>query len=150
MKQRFETFVMAIASISRSLQKLKSAEMADLGLKGNHVMCLYQLQQNDQGLTATQLSEFCEEDKAAISRTVADLREQGLVSILEDGSKRYGRRIRLTDRGRQVSEVMDEKIISAVKAATQGYSDQEREVFIRVLLLVDENLQAACVEEENK
>ena len=150
MKQRFETFVMAIASISRSLQKLKSAEMADLGLKGNHVMCLYQLQQNDQGLTATQLAEFCEEDKAAISRTVADLREQGLVSILEDGSKRYGRRIRLTDQGRQVSAVMDEKIIGAVKAATQGYSDQEREVFIRVLLLVDENLQAACAEEEKK
>ena len=150
MKQRFETFVTAISSISRSLQRLKSMEMADLGLKGTHVMCLYQLQQHEEGLTSSQLCQLCDEDKAAISRTVSELKGLELICIPEETEKRYRKRILLTDQGRQVTARMDRKIVDAVTAATQGYSQQEREIFIRVLLRVDENLQGACAKEEKK
>ena len=148
MNQRFETFVTAISSINRSLQRLKSSEMADFGLKGTHVMCLYQLQQHPEGLTSSALAQLCDEDKAAISRTVAELKAQELIASPQEGEKRYRQRIRLTDRGRQVTAKMDGKIVDAVTAATQGYSLEEREIFIRVLLRVDENLQAACIREE--
>ena len=145
MKERFETFLMAIGQISRSLQKLKSMEMADFGLKGTHVMCLYQLQQYEEGLTSSQLAQLCDEDKAAISRSISELREKGLICQPEQTEKRYRKRIFLTDQGREVTKAMDQKIIGAVLTAAKGYSQEEREVFYHVLLQVSENLQAACV-----
>ena len=148
MNQRFETFVTAISSISRSLQRLKSAEMADLGLKGTHVMCLYQLQQHPEGLTSSALAQLCDADKAAISRTVAELKGLDLIAGPQGGEKRYRQRIRLTDQGLRVTAQMDRKILDAVTAATQGYSLEEREIFTKVLLQVADNLQAACARED--
>ena len=43
MTQRFEIFTGAISQIYRCIQKLKAAEMTELGLKGGHVSCLFQL-----------------------------------------------------------------------------------------------------------
>ena len=43
MEDRFETFTVLIARISRSIRRLKAEEMERLGLKGPHVSCLYYL-----------------------------------------------------------------------------------------------------------
>lgn len=151
MKQRFELFVTAIGQISRSLQKLKSSAMADFGLRGTHVMCLYQLQQHETGLTSAQLARLCDEDKAAISRSISELLDQNLVECPEQGLRRYRKTIHLTQKGRQVTAVMDQKIADSVMSAAQGYSQEEREIFYHVLLQVADNLQKACnAEEENK
>ena len=144
MKQRFETFVTAIGQINRSLQKLKSSEMADFGLKGTHVMCLYQLQQHEEGLTAAQLVQLCGEDKAAISRCISELLDRQLVKSPENSGKRYRKIITLTEEGLKITAAMDQKIIDAVMTAAQGYTAQERETFYHVLLQVAENLQNAC------
>ena len=150
MKERFETFMTAIGQINRSLQKLKSIEMADFGLKGTHVMCLYQLQQHEEGLTSAQLAQLCDEDKAAISRSIGELREKGLAYQPDQEEKRYRKLNLLTDRGREVTQAMDQKISDAVLTAARGYTAQERETFYHVLLQVAENLQSACTfTEEN-
>ena len=81
MTHRFETFVLSINRIYRCIQKIKSQEMTELGLKGTHVMCLFQLRQYPQGLTAAELSHFCMEDKAAISRAISRLEELELVQL---------------------------------------------------------------------
>lgn len=143
MKERFETFVTAIMQIYRSIQKIKSQEMAAFGLKGAHVMCLFQLQQHPEGLTGGQLAQLCDEDKAAISRSVSALRACGLVQVPEGSGRRYRVLISLTEQGRAVTEQMDAKIIEAVMTGAQGYSQEEREIFYRVLLQVADNLQAA-------
>lgn len=148
MKQRFEIFVTAITQINRSIQRLKSQEMADFGLKGTHVMCLYQLQQHPEGLTSVQLARICDEDKAAISRTISELRERDLICAPRTDGRRYRVRNVLTDAGWEITGQMDQKIIDNVMAGAHGYSDEEREIFYRVLLKVSENLQAACSEEE--
>ena len=147
MEKRFEIFVTAIGQISRSLQKLKSSEMADFGLKGTHVMCLYQLQRHQKGLTAAQLAHLCNEDKAAISRSVSELQNLNLVEIPEAPGRRYRKPIVLTEQGHRITDAMDQKIIDAVDTAARGYTEQEREIFYRVLLQVAENLQDACSQE---
>ena len=68
MEERFETFTVLITRISRSIKRIKADEMADFELKGPHVSCLYYLSQRD-GMTAAELCERCDEDKAAISRS---------------------------------------------------------------------------------
>lgn len=150
MKQRFEIFVTAISQINRSIQKLKSQEMADFGLKGTHVMCLFQLQQHKEGLTSSQLAQLCDEDKAAISRSISELRARGLVQLPETTGRHYRMHITLTDAGRSVTEQMNDKIIEAVMAGAQGYSQQEREIFYRVLLQIADNLQSACTSAEGE
>lgn len=150
MKERFETFVTAIMQIYRSIQRIKSQEMAAFGLKGTHVMCLFQLQQHPDGLTGGQLAQLCDEDKAAISRSVAELRSCGLVQVPEGSSRRYRVQITLTEQGRAVTQQMDSRIIEAVLNAAQGYSREEREIFYRVLLQIADNLQEACLNLEEK
>ena len=148
MKHRFEIFVTAIGQIYRSIQKLKSQEMADFGLKGTHVMCLFQLQQHPEGLTSVQLSQECDEDKAAISRSISELKARGLVQTPAGSGRRYRAAITLTDEGRSITEQMDSRIIDAVMAAAQGYAPDERETFYRVLLQIADNLQHACTPTE--
>lgn len=43
MEERFETFTVLIARINRGIKRIKAEEMAEFGLKGPHVSCLYYL-----------------------------------------------------------------------------------------------------------
>ena len=87
MLNRFEEFVTGITECHRYIQRIKSMEMTELGLKGNHVMCLYYLARSPEGLTAAQLCALCCEDKAAISRTLAELENKGYLKNAEPGKK---------------------------------------------------------------
>lgn len=69
MKERFETFTVLVNRISRNIRKIKNQEMAEYHLRSSHISCLYYLYLSE-GLTATDLCEKCEEDKATISRSL--------------------------------------------------------------------------------
>ena len=83
MEERFEAFTVLIARLSRSIRRIKAEEMAGFGLKVSHVSCLYYLHCAG-ALTASELCERCEEDKAAVSRAVDEL-ESVLAEELENG-----------------------------------------------------------------
>ena len=85
MEERFETFTVLITRISRSIKRIKADEMADFELKGPHVSCLYYLSQRD-GMTAAELCERCDEDKAAISRSLDDLEKNGYIKNSDNGA----------------------------------------------------------------
>ena len=85
MLDRFHSFVAGIAECHRYIQRIKSAEMTEFGLKGTHVMCIFFLNRSADGLTAAQLSQQCGEDKAAISRTVAELERDYLLQRQREG-----------------------------------------------------------------
>ena len=87
MQQRFETFTVLIAKISRSIRRIKAEEMSEFHLKGPHVSCLYYLTQLGP-LTAGQLCDRCEEDKAAVSRSLGWIRSsQQAASVRRSGGK---------------------------------------------------------------
>ena len=97
MQQRFETFTVLIAKISRSIRRIKAEEMSEFHLKGPHVSCLYYLTQLGP-LTAGQLCDRCEEDKAAVSRSLEYLEQNGYVTRPD---KRYRSPLTLTEKGRK-------------------------------------------------
>jgi len=138
MIDRFDQFVTGITTCYKYIQRIKSAEMTEFGLKGAHVMCLYYLHRNPEGLTAAQLCTLCAEDKAAISRTVHELREKGYIGA-ED--KSYRTRLTLTESGRAVAEQFDTLIASWVTAGGDGLSAEERDAFYRALSLISQNLR---------
>lgn len=149
MTQRFETFVLSINRIYRCVQKIKSREMTELGLKGQHVMYLFQLRQYREGLTAAELSALCLEDKAAVSRAVARLEELGLVRLQDDGGRRrYRAKIRLTDAGDAAAEKTVALIERAVQRGGDGLTGEQRRIFYQALSVIARNLSDICSVEE--
>ena len=140
MIQRFDAFVTGITVCYKYIQRIKSAEVTDMGLKGAHVMCMFHLKQHPEGLTASQLCTLCAEDKAAVSRTVSFLKSEGYVS--SEGSKNYRALLRLTEAGRTVASQFDQLISDWVSSGGSGLTDQERTDFYRGLSLIANNLRS--------
>ena len=147
MIQRFDAFVSGITSCYKFIQRIKSMEMTEFGLKGTHVMCLYYLRQNPTGLTASQLCSLCAEDKAAISRTVSELRSQGYITSLS--KKAYRAMLTLTAAGQEIARKFDSLIEGWVSTGGSGLSDEERSDFYKTLSTITDNLRSR-IESESK
>ena len=144
MISRYEIISNSVACISRDIQRLERLEMAKYNLKGPHAQCLLALSRVPQGLIATQLCELCEKDKAAISRTVAELEESGLIRRLERNGTYYRATLVLTEAGQEAATAVSRKAKQAVELAGEGLTDADREVFYRVLAQIAENLHTIC------
>ncbi|MBR6681355.1 MAG: MarR family transcriptional regulator [Clostridia bacterium] len=148
MIQRFQSFMTAITICYKHLQKIKSTEMTEYGLKGSHVMCLFFLHHHSEGLTAAQLCQLCAEDKAAISRSLASLHEKGLIEV--DGQKKYRALIRLTEKGEEMSAKLDGLIETWVGYVGNGLSEQDRRAFYYGLTVISNNLREGAESLANK
>ncbi len=138
MQQRFELFVSGITTCYKHIQRIKTTEMTELGLKGAHAMCLFFLNQHAEGLTATELCHLCNEDKAAISRSLSTLREKGYV--VSHGNA-YRAKWALTSEGEAVSMRVCESVDQWVGFGGEGLSEKERAAFYKVLEHICENLR---------
>lgn len=139
MIQRFQDFITGITVCYKYIQRIKNAEMTEFGLKGIHVSCLFYLHQNTNGLTAAQLCQLCAEDKATISRIVADLRSKGYIG--QTTGKNYRSPLRLTEDGAAIARQMEPLIMSWVGIGGEGLTEEEREVFYQSLALISDNLR---------
>lgn len=147
---RFETFSNTIAVIYRYIQKIKSSEMEAFGLRGTHGVCLYALGKQPEGMTASQLCTACEADKAAISRSIADLEKRGFVKLNRDPEKRsYRTAIFLTEQGQQALTHIQHRVNAALDAVGSDLSEQQRQDMYHCLHIIAENLKAYEPSEEN-
>ena len=137
MKERFKTFTVLIAKISRNIKKIKNQEMAEYGLRSAHVSCLYYLYFSE-GLTATELCELCEEDKATISRTLDFLENKGYVIC---DAKRYKSEIVLTEQGKEIGRQIDDKINFVLDEICVDLNETERVEFYRNLTAISDSLE---------
>ena len=144
-QERFQAFVTGISVCYKYIQKIKSLEMTEFGLKGAHAMFLFFLHSHPEGLTAAQLSQLCAEDKAAVSSSLASLLEEGYIVSDE---KKYRSRIRLTQRGEEVAYRIDQMIERWVESGGDGLTAQDRDVFYSSLELIANNLRGKIGELE--
>lgn len=140
MIQRFQDFVTGITVCYKYIQRIKNAEMTEFGLKGIHVSCLFYLHCNPDGLTAAQLCQLCGEDKATISRIVADLRAKGYIA--QSDGKNYRAQLHLTGAGQDIACQMMPLIESWVSAGGEGLTEEQREIFYQSLTSIAEHLGA--------
>lgn len=141
MKNRFENFTALINKISRNIRRIKTEEMKKYDLKSPHVSCIYYLHKYEK-LTATNLIDFCAEDKAAISRSLEYLENNGFL-IYEDGDKkRYNSYIYLTEKGKTVGFSLAKKIDSVLEDASKGMNEEERVILYQCLTLISNNLES--------
>ena len=144
---RFETFTGSILELNRCVQKLKDLEMKPFGLRANHVMCLYYLGKNPQGLTVTELAEICREDKAAVSRCVSQLVSRGYVSgNFPENKRSYRTKLSLTASGRELVEAIYRKVDAAMVGGGSGLTDAQRENLYASMELIIRNLSRYITE----
>lgn len=139
MTKRFETFTILINRISRNIRKIENQEMAEYNLRGSHISCLYYLYLSD-GLTATDLCERCEEDKASISRSLDYLETNGYLKCEAKFAKRYKSPLRLTEKGIEVGKKIADKISYFLEQISVELTEEERSRFYNSLSLISKGL----------
>ncbi|MBQ7827008.1 MAG: transcriptional regulator [Clostridia bacterium] len=143
MKERFETFSVLINRISRNLRKIKNQEMAEYNLRSSHISCLYYLY-STEGLTATELCERCEEDKATISRSLDYLETNGYLTCESKCAKRYKSPLILTEKGREAAKKVIDKINRVLEELNDGLTEEERVEFYRCLAIISQSLDSVA------
>lgn len=140
MEERFETFTVLINRISRNIRRIKNQEMAEYDLKSPQVSCLYYLYKSD-GLTATDLCERCEEDKATISRSLESLELNGYLARGPKGVKRYKSPMVLTEKGVAVGKKISDKIDGVLSEISSRMTEEERIRFYTCLSAISDSLE---------
>lgn len=140
----YEQFYVSVSCIYQDIQKIQRSVMSEYGLKGPHAQCLIALSHYPQGITASQLCQTYEKDKAAVSRTVAELERMGLVQRTLAGESRYRASISLTPKGSTIAQTVNRSAQLAVDQAGEGMDQEKRQVFYEVLELISGNLHEIC------
>ena len=139
MEKRFETFTVLITKINRNIRKIKNQAMKEYGLKSPQISCLYFLYSNP--LTAKELCERCEEDKATISRSLDYLEKNGYLICKSESKKRYNAPFTLTEKGERAGKRIAEKITAVLCEISTGISNEDRIIFYRSLNVISENIE---------
>ncbi|MBQ9791258.1 MAG: winged helix-turn-helix transcriptional regulator [Clostridia bacterium] len=143
MENRFATFTILMTKINRFIRKIKTIEMAEFDLKSPHVSCLYYLYVA-KSLTAKELCDLCDEDKASISRSIEYLEKNEYITCSSSQKKRYKSPLTLTEKGVNVAKKIVVIIDKMLEKASIGVTDEERHIMYKSLSTICDNLQSVC------
>lgn len=138
--ERFEQFSSLISGIYRDIQKLKTKWTEPLGMKAVHIFWVYLLKNHPDGLTASELSRHSQSNRSLVSREIQELIDLGYV-MPEQASRqrRYGQKLLLTDRGREVAERISEASLEIQNQVNAGIPEEDLIVLYRTLGILMEN-----------
>jgi DNA-binding MarR family transcriptional regulator len=94
---------------------------------------------SEHEMTASQLAETTQRDKADVYRAIAAFQKKGIVEPY--GTNRYRVPIRLTDKGRILVKQIQKKANDALKSAGQGLSEEMRQNMYTSLDTIADNLK---------
>lgn len=146
MVSRFEQFTMGISSIYSYIHRIERIEMERYGLKGAYARYLLVIARFPDGITAANLSELCERDKAAVSRAVSEMESQGLICRSMNHENAYRAKLALTQEGRKAADYVSKRAAAAVEQAGKGLVEEDRQILYATLALIAGNLQNICRE----
>ncbi len=138
---RFEKFSCAISEVTRYWHKIAADEMERHGLKGPYAIYFTTMYHNSQGITAANLAEYCGKDKSDVSRAISALQKKGLVEKQCTNENFYRARLVLTDKGRSLAEIINNKAGAAVEFAGSKLTEENRKIFYESLDSIVENLK---------
>jgi len=140
MISKYELFSTFVSGMYHDIQRIERMEMAKYNLKGSYAQFLVTMSRYPEGITASQLCGICEKDKAAVSRTMAELEQAGLVQRRENGGAHYRVPLVLTESGRTAAEQVKRRAAIAVEQAGEGLEDSQRDSFYQIMEHIVQNL----------
>ena len=143
MLYRFDRFTSIISSLNRSVQKIERDEMEKYGLKGAFAQYLLAIDRHPEGITAAELCDVCDRNKAAVSRSLTELEQKGLIRRM-DGEREDRARMILTPAGKDAADFVRRRATLAVDLAGKGISAEHRELFYEALQKISINIETLC------
>ena len=140
LENRFELFDVSMSLICKSIQKIKSEIMQSYGLKSSHVLFMVQLGEQEDGLTASELSRAGHMDKAQISRIVSELTDKGYITKFSGTGQKYRNKFKLTEAGRRIAKDLDLLIEKAFEYVSGSIPKADLDVFYRTLFTISDKL----------
>ncbi len=140
LENRFELFDVSMSLICKSIQKIKSEIMQSYGLKSSHVLFMVQLGEQEDGLTASELSRAGHMDKAQISRVVSELTDKGYITKCSGTGQKYRNKFKLTEAGRRIAKDLDLLIEKAFEYVSGSIPKADLDVFYRTLFTISDKL----------
>lgn len=131
MNKKGRDFVVATNAFNYCIQAIKAEEIKSTKLKGAETMLLLYLGFNPQGLTNTELVECSKMDKAAVSRSLAELAKEKFIRFeYRNGKSRYGAHAVLTTTGKEATDHIVERISKVLTKALGHLSAEDKKSFI--------------------
>lgn len=126
--ERFEEFVGLVSGLEKEITRIRAAECERLGVRGGDLMCLYCLGRAQGGMTAAELSRRAGVTRAAVSRSLAQLEQGGLVAVepARDDARLYRAPVRLTPAGRETMAEVDAAISRVMERVDSALDDEQR------------------------
>ena len=150
MKINTEMLAYLIISIHKNIQRCKAYAVEDKKLEMSHAICIYYISKLKDGLGRSALCSETGYDKAAISRSIADLEKMKLVKMKKtrEGST-YKALLMLTGKGAECRASIDRIFTSTAEESIRGFSENELKALIRGLIrlnnafnsYIEENLE---------
>lgn len=147
MEQRFIEFTALINNISRSIRRMKTFEMEAYNLKSVHACILFNVYYNEN-ISIKELTILANVDKAATSRNLKFLREEGYIEYEDEQHKGYKNKLVLTEKGKEVGKHVFDKIGEVIRLLSVEIPPEDREVMYRCLNLINDRLESIVEEEE--
>ncbi len=154
---RFKKFTLLIDGIHKSVHSLKMTVAPDLGVKGVHILWVYELLHIPEGLTAAELASRSKVNRSLVSREIEALISGGYISTASEGGSRYNEKYSLTDKGRALAVRIHEEVVAVQKAAGFGISEEELISFYSTLEKlnnnfsnIEKNMKKRRIENEQK
>ena len=136
----FERFAQMLSNATKSLYRLKSQCMARYGLSSTHTACLRKLYETNDGLTKSEIADFCSIDKAQITRIMSELVAKNYVEA-DSSKKTYNRKFCLTDEGRRMTEEINETVDNVVEYVNLDIPREDIEHFYSVFEAINQKLR---------
>ena len=122
---RFKKFSMLIDGIHKSVHNLKVTIAPHLGVKGVHILWIYELLGAPEGLTAAELAARNNINRSLISREIEALMKDGYVSSYNGDGPRYNEKLFLTERGKEIAKRICAEASVLQEAVDEGISAEE-------------------------
>ena len=120
--------------------------MKKYNLKGANATYLITLFTNPDGITAANLAEMTNRDKAEISRAVGELEKNGFIKREIINKNSYRALLKLTPKGVEAAQQIQKRAMIAVETGGHGIGENDRECFYNCLLTIADNLKNASKE----
>ncbi|MBQ7364750.1 MAG: winged helix-turn-helix transcriptional regulator [Clostridia bacterium] len=146
---RYALFRIYVENLSKSLQKYENSKMSSLSMRGIHALCLFQLGKHPEGMTASELSQACEVDKALISRVVAELLELSHIAHKNPQKTKYRSKLVLTDSGKACLRQVTHWVCDAIRDLKSEITSEELNAFFKVITILNRFLDEGAVEENS-
>lgn len=143
----FIPFILYTERIAKNIRRIGDSVMKPYGLRCSHVMCLLRISEREGGLSSTELASACGVDKAFISRVTFELADKGYI---KKGSQHaYKTKFVLTEKGKEINEIINEVTSSAIAEITKDISAEKMRIFYDVMSKLDDGIFDILKKENN-